>query len=413
MRRSGASAGAVRGSCSRGAFVARYCCRKVVAVQSTYPKAASVSARPRSRYQPPPQKKPRREAVLAKPRGLRRAPRRRVDVARGRACDGPPQCVWCPSGASACARRARSSHSSSSSPEAACGGRSSGVTTNPPGRRSQQPLERAPDASSSGRSTWQETTAWPLIGATAAVTGRLVRREQLGGRRPRRRRLRRRRRTCESARARRPRRTAAPARGRARARRSPRRAPSASSGGTTRPVSPSSTISGSPPTSVTIAARPRSAASSATMPKPSPREGTTTIALRSYTSLHGADLAEKRDARREPRRAAAQPRLPSPAISSVRSGSCSRAVANARNRTSNPLIGISRPTRSEPRRVGRRRRLRPRLDAVVHDGEIVDGEPLGRREVAREAVRDRDLRVREARRRTIGRARRSGWRGTR
>jgi len=47
------------------------------------------------------------------------------------------------------------------------------------------------------------------------------------------------------------------------------------------PVSASATISGSPPTSLTIVARPRSAASRATIPKPSPRDGTTTIAFRS------------------------------------------------------------------------------------------------------------------------------------
>jgi hypothetical protein len=46
-------------------------------------------------------------------------------------------------------------------------------------------------------------------------------------------------------------------------------------------VRPSSTISGSPPTELAITARPRSIASSATIPNPSPNDGTTTISARS------------------------------------------------------------------------------------------------------------------------------------
>ena len=75
---------------------------------------------------------------------------------------------------------------------------------------------------------------------------------------------------------------------------------SASPEGTTRPVSPSATISGRPPTALAITGRARSIASSATMPNPSPSEGTTTIAASSIASLHGRDEAEEAHGLLEP-----------------------------------------------------------------------------------------------------------------
>ena len=56
------------------------------------------------------------------------------------------------------------SQASSSSPAAASGGRSSAATGSPPGRRSCSAEKRAQTASSSGRSTWQETTAYRSAG---------------------------------------------------------------------------------------------------------------------------------------------------------------------------------------------------------------------------------------------------------
>ena len=84
-----------------------------------------------------------------------------------------------------------------------------------------------------------------------------------------------------------------PHRGRApgvarRARGSPPRAHRRHPGGRGAPSRPSSTISGSPPTALAITGRPRSIASSATMPKPSPNDETTTICASSNTGATGA-----------------------------------------------------------------------------------------------------------------------------
>jgi hypothetical protein len=54
-----------------------------------------------------------------------------------------------------------------------------------------------------------------------------------------------------------------------------------------RPVSPSRTSSPRPPIAAAITGRERSIASSATMPNPSPIDGTTTIAARSIAAWIG------------------------------------------------------------------------------------------------------------------------------
>ena len=79
------------------------------------------------------------------------------------------------------------------------------------------------------------------------------------------------------------------------------------------------------------------------MPNPSPRDGTTTNAFRSYTSA----TFSTRPRNVTPSGAAALSSAssgPAPAISSVSAGTRSRAAANARSSTSSPLIGISLPT---------------------------------------------------------------------
>ena len=79
-----------------------------------------------------------------------------------------------------------------------------------------------------------------------------------------------------------------PAAGRPPGGRSPRAAARPRRAATSRPVSPSRTSSPRPPISAAITGRARSIASSATMPKPSPIEGTTTIAERSIALWIGA-----------------------------------------------------------------------------------------------------------------------------
>jgi len=87
-----------------------------------------------------------------------------------------------------------------------------------------------------------------------------------------------------------------------------------------------------------ITARPRSIASRATIPKPSPKDGTTTISARSKTGAAGATLPRKATDPRRSRRstlASSEARSgPSPAISSVSSGTEARAAATASSKTS-------------------------------------------------------------------------------
>ena len=63
---------------------------------------------------------------------------------------GPSDAAW----------RARSSQNVSSSPNAVSAGRMSAAIAKPPGRRRCSATKRAHTASSSGRSTWQDTTAY-------------------------------------------------------------------------------------------------------------------------------------------------------------------------------------------------------------------------------------------------------------
>ena len=118
-------------------------------------------ATPSSMYQPPPQKSRGLEPALAEP--ARPAPRTRAAGSPpvGRACSRPPQCVCRPNGPCAAAPRAR--------------GRARATRSRPVGvgrahergdleaRRGAAPGARrsaVQTASSSGRSTWQETTAY-------------------------------------------------------------------------------------------------------------------------------------------------------------------------------------------------------------------------------------------------------------
>src|SRR5438132_543712 len=116
-------------------------------------------------YQPPAQK-----SVGASPFASSHSASRRTRSAcsgpgaAGRACPGETKCVWWPSGPCSAARRARSSQRSPSSPAAASGGRISAAMRKPPGRRACSKANRDQHASSSGRSTWQETTAYRLPG---------------------------------------------------------------------------------------------------------------------------------------------------------------------------------------------------------------------------------------------------------
>src|SRR5262245_23247000 len=121
-------------------------------------------------YQPPPQKKrgssPSRRSQAASSRT-----RREGSPSVGRACDGLVQWVWCPSGPPAAASRARSSHVAESS--ASCGGRMSAAMRKPPGRAAWNAEKRRHVASSSGRSTWQDTTAYRLS-AMCGICGLLA-----------------------------------------------------------------------------------------------------------------------------------------------------------------------------------------------------------------------------------------------
>src|SRR5437870_7300349 len=121
-------------------------------------------------YQPPPQ-----NTVAVRPRSSSHRPSRRTRSAGsppvGRAWSGAVQCVWSPNGPRAAAARARSSQKRSSSPASAEGGRISAAIRNPPGRRSCRSLNRRQTSSSSGRSTWQETTAYRPRGKMSPVCG--------------------------------------------------------------------------------------------------------------------------------------------------------------------------------------------------------------------------------------------------
>ena len=98
-----------------------------------------------------------RARAATRPRCARRAAASTSPT--GRACVAPPQWVWWPSGASSATRRARSSQTLFVL-AVRSGGRSNGVMTKPARPpRAAAARTRAQTRSSSGRSTWQETTA--------------------------------------------------------------------------------------------------------------------------------------------------------------------------------------------------------------------------------------------------------------
>ena len=118
---------------------------------------------------------PRLEPVLAQPRGLVLAPARRAPatVVRAARARGPTKCVCCPSGpcaaASARARATAPRPHRPSRPAVASARRS----RNPPGRAPGTRRSAAQQASSSGRSTWHETTAYRLS-AMCGICGLLA-----------------------------------------------------------------------------------------------------------------------------------------------------------------------------------------------------------------------------------------------
>ncbi len=81
--------------------------------------------------------------------------------------------MWWPSGPLAAAYLARSSQRAASSPAASSGGRISAATGKPPGRRACNAANRRQHSSSSGRSTWQEQTAY-RFGAMCGICGLLA-----------------------------------------------------------------------------------------------------------------------------------------------------------------------------------------------------------------------------------------------
>src|SRR5919198_1995918 len=109
-------------------------------------------------YQPPPQKR----CTSRSPCERSHSPCSRTSCPGsppvGRAWSGAVQCVCRPRGPRACASRARSSHSSPFSP--ALGGRINAAIAKRPGGRSCTRANRCQTSSSSGRSTWHETTAY-------------------------------------------------------------------------------------------------------------------------------------------------------------------------------------------------------------------------------------------------------------
>jgi hypothetical protein len=131
--------------------------------------------------------------------------------------------------------------------------------------------------------------------------------------------------------------------------------------------------------------RPRSIASSATIPNPSPNEGTTTTCARSSTGATGDTRPENVTTSSSPSRRTAARSSPSSAEEHL--------VALDRNQPSDDR---------EARRPGQRRRRRGGLDAVVDDLEAFLVEPLALGEVPREPGGDRDVHIRERGHGTVG-----------
>ena len=192
----------------------------------------------------------------------------------------------------------------------------------------------------------------------------------------------------------RPRPSRGPAPGRRAARARPRPARPASSGGTSRPVSPSTTISGAELTRVATTGFAASIASSSASPKPSQRAGWTSSSARRY---HDGDVADApRQVTRRRRRSRARSG-PSPSTTSTARGSISRTCASARTATSTPFCSASRETHSRTRASSGQRHVRAlppgRRQAVEPVGDDLD---LLRRQADRldavppQRLRDRD-----------------------
>src|SRR3954471_7314020 len=126
-------------------------------------------------YQPPPQKR-RGSRPCSRSQAMSERTRAAGSPPVGRAWSGAVQCVCRPKGPWRAASCARASHVSSRSASAVAGsgGRMSAAIAKPPGRRACSAAKRRHTASSSGRSTWQETTAYRfaiVCGICGMVTG--------------------------------------------------------------------------------------------------------------------------------------------------------------------------------------------------------------------------------------------------
>ena len=209
-----------------------------------------------------------------------------------------------------------------------------------------------------------------------------------------------------------------PGPGRSRARASPRPARRRRRDGRAAPSRRRGRDRSSPPIAAAITGRARSIASSATIPKPSPSEGTTTASDSSTARCTGVTWPRNRT---EPFSSSSRVRsfspcssTPRPAISRVASGRASSTFRNARSSTDVSLDRDQAADAEEPRCGARvRRRRRRGRDPVVDDLEVGLREtPRSPRGSGRGRARSRSDGGRE--RRSSGRrARRGDPRGTR
>ena len=154
------------------------------------------------------------------------------------------------------------------------------------------------------------------------------------------------------------------------------------------------------------------------MPKPSPIDGTTTIAGVLDRRLDRRDVAEEAHRVVDPElpRERAQRRLERPAAGDVELEPRDPAP-RLRERAQQDDVALDRDQAADaeqPRHAPVvRRRLAVGLDPVVDDLEARAVEALGLLEVPREPARDRDVDVREARDRPVAEREARGPRGTR
>ena len=121
---------------------------------------AQASATSASVYQPPPQKRRRRETLFPHPPALAENALAGRDVAARPGVVGRRPVRVVTERARVAASTARSSQARASSPAASSGGRMSAAIAKPPGVFAGTPRSAPTPRSSSGRSTWQETTAY-------------------------------------------------------------------------------------------------------------------------------------------------------------------------------------------------------------------------------------------------------------